>query len=101
MYRLAISQNKINEIESYYEFKNFKILCKHDFNIEKPLEKSRYLGGEGYKEEEINNLKEKGNENINKILEKAPKRINSNLDEFTNCTYFKRFTRSRFYSFKK
>ena len=83
LYYIAISQNKINEIESFNEFKRFKILCKHDFNIEKPLEKSRYLGGEGYKEEEINNLKEKGNDNINKILEIAPKRINSNLDEFT------------------
>jgi hypothetical protein len=101
LYKLTISKNEINKIDSYYVFKSFQILCKHDFNIEEHLEKSRFLGGEGYKEEEINNLKEKGNDNINKILEKAPKRINSNLDEFTNCTYFKRFTRSRFYSFKK
>ena len=83
LYDLAISKNEINKIQSFYVFRRFRILCKHDFNIEKPLEKSKYLGGEGYKEEEINNLKKKGNDNINKILEKAPKRVNSNLDEFT------------------
>ena len=83
LYELVINKNEINKIESFYVFKRFLILCKHDFNIERPLEKSRYLGGEGYKEEEINNLKEKGNDKINNILEKAPKRINSNLDEFT------------------
>lgn len=41
-------------------FIHLKILeFKHDFSIEneKPLEKSKYLGGEGYKDEEINNLK--------------------------------------------
>lgn len=83
LYHLVICKNEINKLESFYVFKRFQIVCKHDFNIEKPLEKSRYLGGEGYKEQEINNLKEKGNDNINKILEKAPKRINSNLEEFT------------------
>ena len=83
LYNLVIYINDINKIYSFNVFKRFQILCKHDFNIEKPLEKSRYLGGEGYKEEEINNLKEKGNDNINKILENAPKRVNSNLDEFT------------------
>ena len=37
LYYIAISQNKINEIESFNEFKRFKILCKHIILILKNL----------------------------------------------------------------
>lgn len=80
LYEIQIS---IGE-DSFYRIKNFYVLCKHDFNKENSLEKSKYLGGEGFKEEEIKALKENGSIKINNILNKAPKRVESTLEKFTN-----------------
>ena len=83
----GIYEIKINF--DYYEIK-IQVLCKHDFSIEIPYERSKYLGGEGYTDEEIELLKEKGNEKIDNIILKAPKREESSLDEFTE--YLKKNT---------
>ena len=83
----GIYEIKINF--DYYEIK-IQVLCKHDFSIEIPYERSKYLGGEGYTDEEIELLKEKGNEKIDNIILKAPGREESSLDEFTE--YLKKNT---------
>ena len=75
--KIFIGEDKCTQI------KVFKVLWKHDFCIDAPLEKSKFLGGEGYKDEEIKLLKENGRENINNILNKAKKRTECNLDDFT------------------
>ena len=76
--------------EKCRRIKTFRVLCKHDFSIEIPYERSKYLGGEEYTDEEIELLKEKGNEKIDNIILKAPKREESSLDEFTE--YLKKNT---------
>jgi len=76
--------------EILLKIKIFRVLCKHDFSKEIRYERSKYLGGEGYTDEEIELLKEKGNEKIDNIILKAPKREESNLDEFTE--YLKKNT---------
>ena len=68
--KIFIGEHKCTQI------KIFRVLCKHDFSIETPLEKSKFLGGEGYREEEINLLKENGRESIDNILNKAKKGLN-------------------------